>query len=61
MIILLLFLRRYSQVVRPWIANPLSPVRIWVSPYIFSWEYDIIIMYYDWGCGGMVDATDLNF
>ena len=25
-------LRRYGQVVRQWIANPLSPVRIWVSP-----------------------------
>ena len=24
--------RRYGQVVRQWIANPLSPVRIWVSP-----------------------------
>ena len=24
--------RRYSQVVRPWIANPLPPVRIWVPP-----------------------------
>ena len=28
------FLRRYGQVVRQWIANPLSPVRIWVSPKI---------------------------
>ena len=24
--------RRYGQVVRQWIANPLSPVRTWVSP-----------------------------
>ena len=29
--------RRYSQVVRPWIANPLPPVRIWVPPnYVFT-------------------------
>ena len=26
------FLRRHSQVVRPRTANPLSPVRLWVSP-----------------------------
>ena len=25
-------IRRYGQVVRQWIANPLSPVRIWVPP-----------------------------
>ena len=24
--------KRYGQVVRQWIANPLSPVRIWVPP-----------------------------
>ena len=29
---------RYGQVVRQWIANPLSPVRIWVPP-------DINILY----------------
>ena len=39
--------RRYGQVVRQWIANPLSPVRIWVSPKIR-------------GYGGMVDTTDLK-
>ena len=33
--------------VRQWIANPLSPVRIWVSPQ-------------NWGYGGMVDTTDLK-
>ena len=26
---------RYGQVVRQWIANPLSPVRIWVPPNYF--------------------------
>ena len=33
--------------VRQWIANPLSPVRIWVSPQ-------------EWGYGGMVDTPDLK-
>ena len=41
------YIRRYGQVVRQWIANPLSPVRIWVSPK-------------KWGYGGMVDTTDLK-
>lgn len=37
--------------VRQRIANPLSPVRIWVPPSI-----KVIIR----GCGGMVDTTDLK-
>ena len=40
-------IRRYGQVVRQWIANPLSPVRIWVSPK-------------QRGYGGMVDTPDLK-
>lgn len=34
--------------VRQGIANPLSPVQIWVPPNNL------------WGCGGMVDTTDLK-
>ena len=32
---------RYGQVVRQWIANPLSPVQIWVPPkdLYFNIEY----------------------
>ena len=37
--------------VRQRIANPLSPVRIWVPP---KARYDLR------GCGGMVDTTDLK-
>ena len=41
------FLRRHGQVVRQGIANPSSPVQIRVPPE-------------SWGCGGMVDTTDLK-
>lgn len=39
---------RHGQVVRQGIANPLSPVQIWVPPNS------------ERGCGGMVDTTDLK-
>ena len=41
-------IRRYGQVVRQWIANPRSPVQIWVPPNKL------------WGRGEMVDTTDLK-
>ena len=41
------FLRRHGQVVRQGIANPSPPVQIRVPPK-------------SWGCGGMVDTTDLK-
>lgn len=41
------FLRRHGQVVRQGIANPSPPVQIRVPPE-------------SWGCGGMVDTTDLK-
>lgn len=55
--------RWYSQVVRPWIANPLSPVQIWVPPLItLSITYfKKVIENLKRGRGGMVDTTDLNF
>ena len=48
--------RRHRQVVRQWIANPLSPVQIWVPPLI-----TLYFLYDTRGRGGMVDTTDLNF
>ena len=55
--------RRHRQVVRQWIANPLSPVQIWVPPLItFSMIcFKQIIENLCRGRGGMVDTTDLNF
>lgn len=55
--------RWYRQVVRPWIANPLSPVQIWVPPLI---TFSIVCLKHTIenlhrGRGGMVDTTDLNF
>ena len=55
--------RRYGQVVRQWIANPLSPVRIWVPPdidildcFFFKQRYNLLM--FDIGGHGEIGRHD---
>ena len=61
---------RYGQVVRQWIANPLSPVRIWVPPET-NLNYNIVFRFksiyiinkindIDGNVVKLVDTTDLK-
>ena len=60
---------RYGQVVRQWIANPLSPVRIWVPPryillkccfFITELVISFSCVYLQGDVVELVDTTDLK-